>query len=51
MPAGLFTDLEGRFELTHQIFIDHKPAFYEFANPTRNLTEAEVIAQFAPPQE
>lgn len=51
IPAGLFTDLEGRFELTHQIFIDHKPAFYEFANSTSNLTEAEVIAQFAPPQE
>ncbi|MDX1754541.1 MAG: GFA family protein [Marinobacter sp.] len=49
MPAGLFSDAEDRFQFTHQIFIDHKPAFYEFANATSNLTETEVIAQFAPP--
>ena len=47
IPAGLFRDQDA-LELTTQIFIDRKPAFYEFANTTRMLTEAEVFAQYAP---
>lgn len=45
LPAGLFPDDIG-FEFTEQIFIDRKPSYYEFANQTLNLTEAEVFAQF-----
>jgi hypothetical protein len=46
VPAGLFqNDIE--FELKEQIFIDMKPSYYEFANQTLNLTEAEVFAKFA----
>lgn len=46
MPAGLFQgDLE--FEFTEQIFIDMKPNYYEFANQTLTMTEAEVLAKFA----
>jgi hypothetical protein len=47
VPAGLFQDgIE--FEFTEQIFIDKKPDYYEFANQTLRLTEAEVFAKFAP---
>ncbi len=34
---------------TSQIFIDEKPAYYDFANKTHNMTGAEVFAAFAPP--
>ena len=33
---------------TSQIFIDDKPAYYDFANKTHNMTGAEVFAAFAP---
>ena len=46
--AGLFEALPGAvFE--SQIFIDRKPDWYEFANATENLTDAEVFAKYAPP--
>lgn len=48
VPVGLFDD--GTWKLEQQIFVDEKPDFYAFANATRNLTGAEVFAQFAPPQ-
>ena len=47
VPAGLFQN-EIEFEFKEQIFIDMKPSYYEFANQTLNLTEAEVFAKFAP---
>lgn len=46
VPVGLF-DEEDRFQFTHQIFIDRKPAFYSFANVTDNMTEEEVFSRFA----
>jgi hypothetical protein len=49
LPAGLFQDVTD-FEFTEQIFIDQKPSYYDFANQTMNLTEAEVFAKFAPPE-
>lgn len=46
VPAGLFQNgIE--FEFKEQIFIDMKPSYYEFANQTSNLTEAEILARFA----
>jgi hypothetical protein len=36
------------FKLTTQIFIDEKPAYYDFANKTQNMTGADVFAAFAP---
>jgi hypothetical protein len=46
VPAGLFQDApQLRFE--EQIFIDHKPSYYEFANQTSRLTEAQVFAKYA----
>lgn len=35
-----------KFKFHQQIFIDHKPAHYEFANETGKMTEAEVLAKF-----
>lgn len=46
VPAGLF-QTETELEFKEQIFIDQKPGYYEFANQTLNLTEAEVFAKFA----
>ena len=47
MPAGLF-DGEEEFVFDHQVVIDTKPSYYQFANKAKELTEAEVFAQFAP---
>lgn len=50
VPAGLFQNgIE--FEFTEQIFIDKKPSYYEFANQTLNMTEAEVFAKFSPSED
>ncbi|TBU88305.1 GFA family protein [Phytopseudomonas dryadis] len=44
IPVGLLDGDEAwRFEL--QVFIDAKPAYYCFANQTRNLTGEELFAQ------
>ncbi|NHQ86559.1 GFA family protein [Iodobacter sp. HSC-16F04] len=50
VSAGLF-EQQDEFIFDHQIFIDKKPAFYDFANATHNMTEAEVFAQYAPGEE
>ena len=42
--VGLFADVP--FEFDHQIFIDKKPEFYTFSNPTHDMTEAEVFEKF-----
>lgn len=36
------------FKLVSEIFIDEKPAHYAFANDTKKMTGAEVMAAFAP---
>lgn len=48
VSVGLFDNLEDII-FEHQVYIDKKPAYYCFANETKNLTEAEIMAQFAPP--
>lgn len=45
IPVGLL-GVEEEFKLTHQIFIDEKPSYYEFKNETRNMTGEEVFAYF-----
>ena len=42
MNAGLFADNAG-FETTSQIFIDCKAPYYDLANDTPKLTEAEFL--------
>lgn len=48
VPIGLL-DGGSDWNFDHQIFIDEKPAFYAFANKTKDMTGAEVFAQYAPP--
>ncbi|UCH41992.1 MAG: GFA family protein [Gammaproteobacteria bacterium] len=47
MLVGQFQDQE-KFHFDLQVYMDSKPAFYDFANKTRELTEAEVIDEFGP---
>ena len=49
VSAEAFDDRSG-YAFTSQIFIDEKPAYYDFANKTHNMTGAEVFAAFAPPK-
>ena len=50
MLVGQFDEQEN-FHFDLQVYMDSKPAFYDFANKTRELTEAEVIAEFGPGQD
>jgi hypothetical protein len=50
MPIGIFDNCE-KAVFDHQIFIDEKPDYYDFANETHNMTGEEVFAQYAPPSE
>jgi len=40
--VGLFDDQD--FEFDHQVFIDRKPAYYGFANETREISSEEIYA-------
>lgn len=42
--AGLFDGADG-FELAEEIFIDEKPAYYDFAGDRERLTGPEVLAK------
>lgn len=46
LPVGLFDEDSG-FTISGQIFIDHKPPYYEFANETPTMTGEQVFAQFS----
>lgn len=49
VPLGLVEgDLPWRFR--EQIFIDRKPDWYDFANETQQMTEAEVFARYGSPE-
>lgn len=41
-------DDPSQFTLSSQIFIDRKPHCYALVNKTEDLTEAEVLAKYAP---
>ena len=45
VAAGLFDDASA-LRLSLQVFTDRKPAFYEFANDTKMMTGAEVMALY-----
>jgi hypothetical protein len=47
IAAGLLDD-QSKLRMSLQVFTDSKPEFYEFANETKMMTGAEVIAMFAP---
>ena len=48
MGAGTRDDWDG-VALNSEIYIDKKPAAYAFAGSRNTMTEAEVMAMFAPP--
>ena len=50
IPVGIFDTDEG-FVFDLQVFIEEKPKYYSFANKTKNMTGAELFAQFATPSE
>ena len=45
LSAGALDD-QSRLALTTEIFIDEKPLYYAFANETKKMTGAEVVAAF-----
>ena len=45
MTAG-FMGVEDKLNLDHQIFVDEKPAYYDFSNKTVMMTGEEVFAHF-----
>lgn len=45
LPASFFGN-EDNLEFDHQVFIDHKPGYYSFANETKNLSGEELFALF-----
>jgi len=49
LVRSAFDDRAG-YAFTHQVFVDEKPAYYDFANKTHNMTGAEVFAEFGPAQ-
>jgi len=50
MPVGLFDD-DQDLVFNHQVFIDEKPSYYNFAEKTDDMTGAEIFAKFASPSE
>lgn len=50
VPVGLLSSMD-ELVFDHQIYIDNKPAFYHFAENTKNLTEQEVLAMYPLPEE
>lgn len=47
IAAGLFGEVEA-YVLEHEIFVDERPAYYRYANETKEMTGAEVFAMAAP---
>lgn len=50
LPVAAFDEQEG-WEMARQIFIDHKPGHFAFANETPTMTEAAFLAAMAPDDE
>ena len=46
MLVGLF-DNQNDFEFDLQVFIDKKPSFYNFADKTGEMTEAQMLEEFS----
>ncbi len=49
IPVGLFEDDEN-LVFDHQVFIDERPSYYQFAGETLEMTGAEILAKYAPPE-
>jgi len=42
---------EDRLTFASEIYVDRSPGYFAFANETNKMTEAEFLAQFAPPSD
>ena len=49
LAAGLFANAGG-MPLTLEVYIDRKPEGYAFEGDRKRMTEAEIIAIYAPPE-
>lgn len=49
MSVGAFDDASP-FEMASEIYVDHHPGGYKFAGDHAHMTEADILAHFAPPQ-
>ena len=49
VPVGLLDDASG-MKLVSEIFVDVKSPAFSYAEDTKKMTGAEVMAQFAPPE-
>lgn len=45
VSVGVFNRDED-LQFTHQVFVDERPSYYEFANETTNMTGKEVFEKF-----
>lgn len=45
VPLGALED-QSDFKFGTQIYVDHKPQYYTFANETKMMTEADVLKAF-----
>ncbi len=50
VSAGALDD-QSNFKFTTEVFIEEKPAYYDFANETKTMTGEELFALLAPPDE
>ena len=46
IPVGLFEGNTDDLKFELQVFIDHKPDYYSFANQTETMTEQQVIEKY-----
>lgn len=46
IPVGLFEGNNDDLKFALQVFIDHKPEYYSFANQTETMTEQQVIDKY-----
>jgi len=46
VAVDLFDGVEG-LKLDHEVYIDHKPSYYSFAEVTQKMTEADIMKMFA----
>ncbi len=47
LSAGMLDD-QSQLHMSMQVFADRRPPFYRFAERTKEMTEAEVFALYAP---
>lgn len=50
IPVGLLED-SSEWSFEEEIFVDERPAYYEFGNDTTELTGKEVTHRYQPPPE